>query len=126
MGKTAIPEGFGISEDMRTWADTKAPTVDIDREHESFVDYWRAHGTKMADWVATWRNWMRRAPQMGGALKSPDAMRLARLSREYQAKGFRAPRQGESSATYETMFGRWHDSQLPARDVVSLVARLRK
>jgi hypothetical protein len=48
---------------MRNWARFKAPTVNVDREFEIFCDYWRGHGTKMADWVATWRNWMRRAPQ---------------------------------------------------------------
>ena len=63
MAKTTIPEGFGISEEMRTWAKTRVPNVDIDTQHEVFCDYWRDCGRKMADWTATWRNWMRRAPE---------------------------------------------------------------
>jgi hypothetical protein len=61
--KTLLPEGFPITEDMRVWAREKVPNVDIDGQHEQFCDYWRAHGKKMADWTATWRNWMRRAPE---------------------------------------------------------------
>ena len=63
MGKTLIPENFCISEEMRLWARYKVPSVNIDEQHELFLDYWRAHGKKMLDWVATWRNWMRRAPE---------------------------------------------------------------
>lgn len=75
MGKTVLPDGFGISEQMRTWASEKTPLVDIDKEHEAFCDYWLAHGKKMADWFATWRNWMRRAPQFKGAIRDPVQMR---------------------------------------------------
>ena len=63
MAKTLLPEDFCITPDMRKWARTKIPCVDIDSEHENFCDYWKAHGKKMADWVATWRVWMRRAPE---------------------------------------------------------------
>jgi len=63
MGKTLIPENFHITDEMRLWAKYKVPGLDIDAQHEMFVDYWRAHGKKMLDWTATWRNWMRRAPE---------------------------------------------------------------
>ena len=63
MSKTLLPDGFAITQDMRIWARAKVPGFDIDAEHENFCDYWRAHGKKMADWVATWRCWMRRAPE---------------------------------------------------------------
>lgn len=63
MKKTEIPKDFEITERMREWAREKVPGVDIDSETEKFVDYWLGHGKKMADWTATWRNWMRRAPQ---------------------------------------------------------------
>ena len=69
MAKTLLPDDFGITAAMRDWAREKAPNVDIDREHENFCDYWRAHGKKMADWIATWRMWMRRAPAMKGAVR---------------------------------------------------------
>jgi len=63
VGKTLLPDDFQITESMRAWARAKIPQVDIDSEHENFCDYWKAHGKKMADWVATWRVWMRRAPE---------------------------------------------------------------
>ena len=69
MGKTLLPRDFAITDEMRLWASAKVPMVDIDREHESFCDYWWAHGKKMLDWPATWRMWMRRCIAMGGAMK---------------------------------------------------------
>jgi hypothetical protein len=63
MGKTLIPEDFRISDEMRTWARFKVPGVDIDAQYELFCDYWRAHGKKMLDWNATFRNWLRRSPE---------------------------------------------------------------
>lgn len=61
--KTQLPEGFGVTPLMRSWAERECPSVDIDRQHAIFCDYWIGHGTAMANWVATWRNWMRRAPE---------------------------------------------------------------
>lgn len=63
MAKTTVPENFSISPELRAWARQSVPQVDIDAQHEIFMDYWRAHGKKMADWNATWRNWMRRSPE---------------------------------------------------------------
>ena len=57
-----LPEGFAVTEEMAAWAREKAPTCGT-ADHEAFCDYWRgipgAKGRKL-DWVATWRNWMRR------------------------------------------------------------------
>lgn len=61
--KTLIPTDFSITDEMRKWARAKVPQVDIEAQTEVFCDYWRAHGKKMLDWPATWRNWMRRAPE---------------------------------------------------------------
>jgi hypothetical protein len=71
--KTDIDPDFEITDKLRAWAAVKAPRVDIDLETEKFVDYWLAHGTRMASWEATWRNWMRRAPEMGGCMKAANA-----------------------------------------------------
>lgn len=63
---TRLPEIFPISPDMAEWGREHAPGVDASREHEKFCDYWRgASGQKgvKADWIATWRNWMRRAQE---------------------------------------------------------------
>lgn len=121
MGKRQIPEGFSVTPEMRAWAEMKAPSVDIDREHESFVDYWLAHGTKMADWPATWRNWMRRAPKMGGALYSAEEIRVRSLMREYTAQGFRRAYVHETSSMYSAAFDAWKLQSLPKRDMAPVL-----
>jgi hypothetical protein len=58
-----LPDDFEPSEELIAWARTDAPLAGP-RDHEQFVDYWRAQpGAKgrKVDWAATWRNWMRRA-----------------------------------------------------------------
>lgn len=58
-----LPDDFAVTDEMRQWARAKVPAVPAS-EHERFCDYWRgqpgAKGRKV-DWVATWRNWMRKA-----------------------------------------------------------------
>lgn len=121
MGKTLIPEVFPISESMRAWAELKTPTVNIELEHESFCDYWRAHGTKMADWTATWRNWMRRAPKMGGAVYSPEEVEIRALMREYTAKGFRRAYVHETAFKYRQAFEAAEREKLPKRDMAGVL-----
>ena len=57
-----LPDDFTVTKEMAEWAREKAPTCGT-ADHEAFCDYWRgipgAKGRKL-DWVATWRNWMRR------------------------------------------------------------------
>lgn len=48
---------------MQDWARVHAPLVGWD-QHQEFVDHWIAQpGIKgrKTNWVATWRNWMRKA-----------------------------------------------------------------
>lgn len=57
---TRIPEPFIVTGDMRRWASTGAPSVDVDRSTEKFVNHWRSstrNATKL-DWTAAWRNWL--------------------------------------------------------------------
>jgi hypothetical protein len=60
---TRIPEPFSITGEMRSWASDKTPGLNGEWTTETFVDYWRAipgaRGVK-TDWLATWRNWMKR------------------------------------------------------------------
>lgn len=63
MGKTLLPEDFKVTDEMKAWAKQKVPSVDVESQFELFCDYWRAHGKKMMDWNATFRNWLRRAPE---------------------------------------------------------------
>lgn len=60
---TRIPEDFKITAEMREWAATEVPLVDLDKKLNEFMDFWRgvagAKGVKL-DWVGTWRNGMRK------------------------------------------------------------------
>lgn len=61
---TRIPEPFEITDDMRAWVTAEGITPAQARASTArFVDYWRAKpgkdGRKL-DWIATWRNWLRR------------------------------------------------------------------
>jgi len=60
-GKTEVPNPFPITDNLRGWARSAVPRLDLEYHTAEFVDYWLAHGKRMADWDATWRNWMRKA-----------------------------------------------------------------
>jgi hypothetical protein len=34
-------------------------------QHRKFIDHWKKTGKPMADWDATWRNWIRTAAERG-------------------------------------------------------------
>lgn len=68
---TRIPDDFEITDAMRQWGRENVPGLgDPVGETDAFIDYWRAQpgqrGVKV-DWIATWRNWMRRAVERGPA-----------------------------------------------------------
>lgn len=102
---------------MRAWAAQKMPQVNIDKEHEKFVDYWLGTGKAMADWNAVFRNWIRRAPKMGGAMYSPDEQEIRALMREFTAQGFRRAFQHETARTYRAAFESHRTHALPHRDL---------
>lgn len=60
-----LPEPYELTEEMREWVRTHCPDVRLP-EHDRFCDYWRgqpgARGRKV-NWLATWRNWMRKAQE---------------------------------------------------------------
>lgn len=72
---TRIPEPFILTASMREWALVEVPGIDVERSTRTFVDYWRGEsGAKAAkrDWVATWRNWLRRdAEKLSGRRLTP-------------------------------------------------------
>lgn len=84
---TRIAEPFIVTVEMRQWAAAETPLVDVDRSTRMFVDYWRAAtGAKATkrDWLATWRNWLRRdqerAEQRGGTKLSPADRAMATIA----------------------------------------------
>lgn len=59
-----IPDPFVLTAEMKAWAAAEVPGLDVVSHTREFVDFWRAEsGAKASklDWVATWRNWMRKA-----------------------------------------------------------------
>lgn len=58
---SSVPEIFPITEAMRAWAQEHVPDVNVDRETEQFLDYYRAEGNVFKDWIAAWRTWMQKA-----------------------------------------------------------------
>lgn len=59
---TALPKDWALPDDWKTWAEKERPDVDVVTVSESFRDFWIAKPGKdgrKADWLATWRNWVR-------------------------------------------------------------------
>ncbi|GAA5198639.1 hypothetical protein [Microbacterium jejuense] len=59
---TRIPDPFLLTADMKAWAVTEVPHVDVTHATKQFVDYWRAASGRTAtkkDWLAAWRYWLR-------------------------------------------------------------------
>lgn len=74
-----IPDDFSITDEMAEWGRANAPNVAAKYETEKFIDYWRGKAGKDAtkvDWVATWKNWIRKAaerqPQRAGPHSTDD------------------------------------------------------
>lgn len=53
------PDSFEVTAEMRDWAASEAPGVNVDRETDKFRDY--TFSKARNDWPATWRNWIRKA-----------------------------------------------------------------
>lgn len=63
-----VPDNFTVTDEMKNWANVKTPDTDIETETEAFLDHFRSVGGSKAtktDWVAAWRNWMRRSKTFG-------------------------------------------------------------
>lgn len=74
---TRIPDPFHVTGAMREWAAAEVPGVDVDRSTRTFVDYWRGvSGSKATkrDWIATWRNWLRRDAERVTSHSGPRAL----------------------------------------------------
>ena len=74
---TRIPEDFTVSDEMRAWATAKGIRSNLDTETERFVDYWSSKGDTRVDWVAAWRNWLRRADDYLAARPDPNQSKSA-------------------------------------------------
>lgn len=65
-----LPADWTLPADWKAWAAAERPDIDPARESLVFRDYWVAQpGAKgrKTDWLATWRNWIRRANASKGS-----------------------------------------------------------
>jgi hypothetical protein len=92
----------------------ECPSVDLLRETVKFRDH--TFGAAKSDWLATWRNWIRKAAEMSAGKpvqpKSPNTPTdrdWADLRHRADKIGFRAPKEGESVQAYQTLVARAED-----------------
>lgn len=64
--ETPIPDIFPTTDAMRSWADGRGLTVDLDFETERFINHAQTNDRRCRDWVAAWRNWMLAAQKRTG------------------------------------------------------------
>lgn len=95
---TRIPEPFPVTAEMVAWVREHTPDVDGRAATDEFVDYWRGRpgrGGEKLDWIATWRNAMRREQKIinsrrparaspSGHMNPHDAKIAAFMSRSQQ------------------------------------------
>lgn len=70
-----LAQNWQLPDDWKTWAEQERPDLNVLDQAKRFADYWHgvagAKGRK-ADWLATWRNWMRNAFVIGKPRSGPD------------------------------------------------------
>lgn len=65
---TALPDSIEVTERMAQWAiEQGVPEGRVMPETEKFLDHFRGNGKRQKDWIATWRNWMRKAVEYAAA-----------------------------------------------------------
>lgn len=61
---SAVPESSASPDEVAAWcANWTIPNPQENQEVTRMLDYFRGTGGRKADWLATWRNWQRRAPE---------------------------------------------------------------
>ena len=76
-----LPNDWVLPPEYRDFALGENFSADhINREAEKFADYWRGNGVVKADWLATWRNWIRRSSEFKNSnnQKPPSQQRFMR------------------------------------------------
>jgi len=65
-----IPEDFEVTDRMYEWAAANGLSRrQVDADTEQFRDYHQGKASRQADWVATWRTWMRNTAKFGTVAK---------------------------------------------------------
>ena len=94
---TRIDPDFTVTDDLRAWAKAKnLDYLDLDAVTEHFVDYWLGKSGKDAtktDWVATWRNWVRRESTNVRPMARPEPKREPRTLPRQKCPTCNAPQE---------------------------------
>lgn len=95
-----LPPDWTLPDSWREWAVSERPDLDILRESRMFIDFW--HGmagakARKADWLATWRGWIRRAHTTGKPNGSHPRESLAAKSQRINADLDRREREGRAT-----------------------------
>lgn len=55
-----LPSNFYLTDEMKTYAKQKGFDIDLDAFTDNFILKCQAHGYKYKDWIAAWKNWLRK------------------------------------------------------------------
>lgn len=103
---TKLPADWTIPDEWIDWAMGEWPNMPVTfarQQSLTFKDYWVGRGKSMVDWLATWRNWMRRAvndhrarlaKSSGSRPQSATERRREALAERIEENGYR-PAAGE-------------------------------
>jgi hypothetical protein len=81
--ETATPDVLPITEEMRAWANANGfSDSEIAIETPAMLDHFRSKGETKLDWIATWRNWIRRSRKFGGRNQGTPPLGFNRPSKE--------------------------------------------
>ena len=127
---TSIDEsGFVITDEIKTWTESKYPGIDVDETYEKFVEVYMKTGTCWYSWLHVWRGYLSRSIKNkwdGVVFKDGQTLDPVRqeLTKEGAAKGFRPPGQQESNGAYRTAM-RAYDPPI-AENVRSIVGAVKR
>jgi phage replication O-like protein O len=81
--KVPIPKYIFLTEEMKTYANGKGVFTNLENIFEEFHDWHLKKNSKYADWMATWRSWVRKHIEFKGADSRPEKVRTkADIDRE--------------------------------------------
>jgi hypothetical protein len=101
-----LPAEWQLPDDWAAWAKQTRPELDPKETAQRFADYWHgiagAKGRK-ADWLATWRNWVRseKAPHGQQSQTFAERDELARRKRWEEMTGRKWPEDGVSKSVID-------------------------
>lgn len=110
-----LSEDWNLPDDWRIWAENERPDLDIDKTAEIFKDHWLGKPGKegrKADWLATWRNWVRREKRQVAKRYPHEAdqrpYHSAQSANEAAIRAGRERRQREEAESGVVIEGKWN------------------